>query len=189
MNHGKSQTWMYYGAQLAGQYDFDYVVKCDSDTILSLHDFFHFAYLNLPPTPHNSNLLLGWPLDKHHFSRTDKDEQHERHFWDNYNAVHNYAGGKLYMLSTDLAGAVADEARSMQGNCLYCTGHEDHDISTMAYHTMRPVKFLMLGTHQEFYKHPVKLWNNELYDHVFALEKARMEGREFEGQNYTTYVE
>jgi hypothetical protein len=185
MNDGKSQTWLYYGAQLAQQYDLDYVIKCDSDTVLSLHDFFRFAYVNLPPAPYNSNMLVGIPWSKSDWGSSDRTDETERHFRDYYNGVHIYAAGQLYILSTDLARAVGDEARSLQGKCSYCSPHEDHDVSTMAYHSKRPVKFMMMGYHQIYWQHWVK-HDDSGYDRIWEREKARMQGLSFEGQILTT---
>jgi hypothetical protein len=186
MNDGKSQTWLYHGAQLAERYDLDYVVKCDSDTVLSLHDFFRFAYVNLPPAPYNSNMLVGIPWSKSDWGdSSDRTDETERHFRDHYNGVHIYAAGQLYILSTDLARAVGDEARSLQGKCSYCSPHEDHDVSTMAYHTKRPVKFMMMGYHQIYWQHWVK-HDTSGFDRIWEREKARMQGLAFEGQILTT---
>ena len=64
MNEGKSQTWMHYGAQIAEEYDLDYVSKCDADSMLHLHDFFRFGYKHLPPAPYNSMMYVGALRDK-----------------------------------------------------------------------------------------------------------------------------
>lgn len=67
MDDGKSPTWFYYASQLAKQYDIDYIAKCDTDSIFSLHDFLHFAYFNMPPAPYNSMMLFCIPWNKDHW--------------------------------------------------------------------------------------------------------------------------
>jgi Galactosyltransferase len=135
MNDGKSQTWMAYGAQLARKYDIDYVGKCDTDTLLHLHEFFHFAYRNLPPAPYNHNLYVGALRDKAYWpqhSTAEERVKYESYFGIHYEGVHLYVAGQFYILSSDLATFVGDEAK--QSRCDYCELHEDHDIASMAFH-------------------------------------------------------
>lgn len=143
MNDGKSPTWLYFASQLAAQYGFDYVAKCDSDAILSLHDYFDFVYnYPLAPAPYNSMTLIGGPVGKHNWRKDRVNRAQERYFNKNYNMVHIYSAGQLYTLSSDLAAAVANEARVQQQRreqnkdtaCTYCGGHEDHDVGTLAFH-------------------------------------------------------
>jgi hypothetical protein len=58
---GKSQTWFKYAAEIAKRYNLDYTAKCDTDSILLLHEFFMFAYINLPPAPYNQH-IYAWAL-------------------------------------------------------------------------------------------------------------------------------
>jgi hypothetical protein len=74
MNEGKSQTWLKHGAEVAEQYGLDYVVKCDADAMLHLHEFFTFAYKHLPPAPYNTHVVLCL-RDKAYWPHTTEDER------------------------------------------------------------------------------------------------------------------
>lgn len=185
MNEGKSQTWMHYGAQIATQYDLDYVAKCDADSIFHLHEFFHFAYKNMPPAPYNSHMYIGALRDKAYWPKhaTEKERvRYESYFGTNYDGVHLYVAGQMYMLSTDLAAFVGREA--LEHKCSYCEGHEDHDISAMAFHSTEPVKLVVVGRSHRFWEHPVK--GEPRWKRIWAREQARMAGLPFEGKLFTT---
>ena len=66
MNEGKSQTWFKYAHQIMEEYpdDIFYTMKLDADSILHLHEFFHFAYQHLPPPPYSDNAYVGSLRDK-----------------------------------------------------------------------------------------------------------------------------
>jgi Galactosyltransferase len=185
MNEGKSQTWMYYGATIAEEYDLDYVAKCDADSIFHLHEFFHFAYKNMPPAPYNTMMYIGALRDKAYWPKhtTDKERvQFESYFGMNYDGVHLYIAGQLYILATDLAKFVGKEA--LANNCSYCEGHEDHDISAMAFHSPEPIKMVVIGRSHRFWEHPVK--GEPRWRRILAREQARMSGELFEGKLFTT---
>jgi Galactosyltransferase len=185
MNEGKSQTWMYYGATIAEEYDLDYVAKCDADSIFHLHEFFHFAYKNMPPAPYNSMMYIGALRDKAYWPKhaTEKERiQFESYFGMNYDGVHLYIAGQLYILATDLAKYVGKEA--LANNCSYCEGHEDHDISAMAFHSPEPIKMVVIGRSHRFWEHPVK--GEPRWKRILAREQARMSGQPFEGKLFTT---
>jgi Galactosyltransferase len=185
MNEGKSQTWMYYASQIAEQYDLDYVAKCDADSILHLHEFFRFAYKNMPPAPYNSMMYIGALRDKAYWPKHTTDEErvrYESYFGKTYDGVHLYVAGQLYIMATDLAKFVGQEA--LQSKCSYCEGHEDHDISALAFHSPEPIKLVVIGRTHRFWEHPVK--GEPRWKRIKAREEARMAGTLFEGRMFTT---
>ena len=183
MNEGKSQTWMKYGAEIAQEYDLDYVTKCDADSLLHLTDFFEWAYKNLPPAPYNTNVYAGALRDKAYWPRheTEKERiQFESYFGQNFEGVHLYVAGQMYMVSTDLAGFIGKEAYT--NNCSYCEGHEDHDISAMAFHSPEPIKLMVIGRNHRFWEHPVK--GEPRWRRIWQRESARKAGVPFEGKKF-----
>jgi Galactosyltransferase len=185
MNEGKSQTWMKYGAELAEQYDLDYVVKCDTDAILHLHEFFHFAYKNLPPAPYNRGMYVGALRDKAYWPKHDTEAERirfESFFGNNYEGVHLYIAGQIYIVSRDVAEFIGQEARDSK--CSYCEGHEDHDITSMAFHYKEPLKVTVIGRSHRFWEHPVK--GSPRWRRIWARETARMAGKYFEDRLFTT---
>jgi len=178
---GKSQTWFKYAAEIAKRYNLDYVAKCDTDSILLLHEFFMFAYTNLPPAPYNQHIYAGAVRDKAFFpvKKTEKELiRFESHFHKNFDNVHLYLAGQLYIMSTDLAEFVGNEA--LASNCSYCEGIEDHDISAMAFHSPDPISLKVIGRSHRFWEHPVK--GTHRWTRVWARESARMQGIPFEGK-------
>lgn len=173
MNDGKSQTWWYYASKIALQYDFDYITKCDSDTMIRLNDYFDFAERHMAPAPCNKLTLIGIPWNKNHWPVTNHTPLEERYFIDSYNTVHIYCAGQLYTMSTDLAVAVAAEARSLHGNCTYCYRIEDHDVASMAYHNPHPIKLIMLGWHHTYWQHDVKS-DETVFEQIYRQEQERM---------------
>lgn len=181
MNEGKSQTWLKYGAELAEEYDLDYIVKCDADAIFHLHEFFEFAYAQLPPAPYNKHVYVGALRDKAYWPRHKTEQERirfESYFGNNFEGVHLYVAGQIYMMSTDLAKFVGQEA--LRGKCSYCEGHEDHDISAMAFHSPEPIKLVVIGRSHRFWEHPVK--GEPRWKRIWARETARMQGVPFEGK-------
>lgn len=181
MNEGKSQTWLKHGAEVAEQYGLDYVVKCDADAMLHLHEFFTFAYKHLPPAPYNTHVYAGALRDKAYWPRHTTEEERirfESYFGNNFEGVHLYVAGQLYIMSTDLAKFIGQEA--LENKCSYCEGHEDHDISAMAFHSPEPIKLLVIGRKQRFWEHPVK--GEPRWKRILAREQARMAGLPFEGK-------
>ena len=185
MNEGKSQTWMKAGAEIAAEYDLDYVVKFDADSILHLHEFFRFAYKNLPPAPYNKHMYVGALRDKAYWPRHATEAErirYESYFGNNFEGVHLYVAGQMYMVSTDLAKFIGKEA--LKNKCSYCEGHEDHDISAMAFHSPEPVKLVVIGRSHRFWEHPVK--GEPRWRRIWARESARMQGVPFEGKMFFT---
>jgi len=181
MNGGKSQTWMKYGSEIAEEYDLDYVAKCDADSLLHLHEFFRWAYIQLPPAPYNRNVYIGALRDKAYWPKHESLEdriRYESYFGQNFEGVHLYVAGQFYMMSKDLAAFTGHEA--LVNKCSYCEGHEDHDISAMAFHSPDPIKLMVIGRPQRFWEHPVK--GEPRWRRIWAREKARMAGEPFEGK-------
>ena len=184
MNEGKSQSWMKYGADIAEKYDLDYVTKCDADAILHLHEFFKFAYHQLPPAPYNKNVYIGALRDKAYWPRHTTQEDRirfESYFGNNFEGVHLYVAGQIYIVSTDLARFIGKEA--LESKCPYCEGHEDHDISAMAFHSPDPIKLVVVGRSHRFWEHPVK--GEPRWKRIWARETARMSGVPFEGKVFS----
>lgn len=184
MNDGKSPTWMYYGSKLARKYDLDYVVKCDEDSILHLHEFFRFAYKHLPPAPYNTNVFVGAPRDKAFWPQLHNDtaerEQYEAYFGNVYEGVHLYLAGQLYIMSADLAYFTGIEAR--RSNCSYCEGFEDHDVSALAFHSPDPLKLMLIGRPHRFWEHPVK--SGPRWKRIWDRESHRVAGTPFTGKMF-----
>jgi hypothetical protein len=184
MNEGKSQTWLKYAAEIAEEYDLDYVTKCDADSLLHLHEFFQFAYNNLPPAPYNKHMYVGALRDKAYWPTHTTEEERirfESFFGNTYEGVHLYVAGQMYIMSTDLAKFVGKEA--LTSKCSYCEGHEDHDISAMAFHSTTPVKLTVIGRSHRFWEHPVK--GEPRWKRIWAREKARTDGVPFEGRKFS----
>lgn len=184
MNEGKSQTWIKYASEIAEQYNIDYVAKCDADTIFHLHEFFHFAYKNMPPSPYNKGMFIGALRDKAYWPRHTTDEErvrYESYFGKYFEGVHLYIAGQIYIMSIDVAKFIGKEA--LDNKCSYCEGHEDHDISTMAFYNPEPIKLVCIGRHQRFWEHPVK--GEPRWKRIWARETARMSGIPFEDKLFT----
>jgi len=191
VNQGKSQTWLYYAQSLQRKYNFDYIAKADSDSVWDVPKLLNFLQSNhVPPAPFNTGIIVGRPLDKlwwHHWKQGPEDYEHnlrerkEGFFMENYGRVtgkrfifHLYAQGGFYWLSPDLVDVVIEEASSGRHNG-YIEGNEDHDISTMAFHTETPVHFIMLSQMEYlFYHHPVKLRNRERWETKWEEAKERL---------------
>jgi len=161
------------------------VVKCDADALLHLHEFFKFAYIHMPPAPYNKHVYIGALRDKAYWPKHATEEERirfESYFGNNFEGVHLYVAGQIYIMSTDLAKFVGQEAKT--NKCSYCEGHEDHDISAMAFHSPDPVKLVVVGRNQRFWEHPVK--GEPRWRRIWARETARMQGVPFEGRTFNT---
>ncbi|KAL7573761.1 hypothetical protein ACA910_007791 [Epithemia clementina (nom. ined.)] len=183
MNHGKSPSWFYYAHGLVDRLRLDYVAKCDSDTVVDLKRYFHFATKKLPPAPWNQAIYAGkvmdklwWGNDEEHWKGRKSLKQYtaqERHLHESmverYSSflpkhlqstatLHLYMAGQFYLLSTDLVQSVAEQLANPQ-HILYTEGDaEDHDISSMIYfHQRRAIQLVMLSPQDDqFWEHPFK---------------------------------
>jgi hypothetical protein len=93
--------------------------------------------------------------------------------------VYCYSAGQNYILSRDLATFVAKEAVNSRR---YVEGHEDHDISTMAFHSPLPIHLVTVSKSQRFWEHPVK--GEARWQRIWEREQARMAGIPFEGKTF-----
>jgi len=167
---GKSQTFFYLAQEVL--HHFDYVAKCDSDSVLDLLVMFDFLDNNLPRPPHNLGIIVGAPYNKQWWKTNSKLNEdtirykrnaEESYLQDRYgnnnmkDIFHIYPRGEFYMLSADLVHVVLNEVRS--GNYMeYSVGVEDHDIGTMAHHSLNPIHFIYLSSMDKmFWDHPVKI--------------------------------
>ena len=190
MNEGKSQTFLYYATVVMEEFGFEYAMKLDADAMLHLHDFFRFSNNNLPPAPYNTNILAGAMRDKAYWPKGDPKElsRKEGFFGQEFEGVHLYMAGQMYILSYDLAKFVAQEApasrhRIAEGG--YLEGHEDHDISAMAFHSETPVHVVTIGKSQRFWEHPVK--GQRRWERIVTRETTRMSGKKWEGRILPVY--
>jgi hypothetical protein len=176
MNQGKSQTWLKYAAQILEAYDIDYVAKSDTDTLLFLDKMTDFMDENLPPAPYNRNILAGSVADKWWWEQalhSPEKEASEGYFIEKYGKdLHLYVEGQIYIMSRDLADFVAKEAA--QHTLSYREGHEDHDISAMAFHSSKPIKLIIIALEQRFWQHRVKLKLGSNFHRIWDSEIARM---------------
>jgi hypothetical protein len=143
------------------EYKIDYVMKVDSATFVNLPAFFAFSDYQLPPSPYNTNILAGALRDKAMWKAKPDPANVNRleGFWgSDFNGVHLYFDGQLYLLSADITKFVAEEAlyaRSRIGFGGYMEGSEDHDISGMAWHSPTPIHAIPLALSQRFWTYPV----------------------------------
>jgi hypothetical protein len=107
MEEGKSQTWLKYAAEVADRTGLDYVVKCDEDSLLSLHEFFRFIDTQLAPAPLNKQVFAGALRHKNTWNRQYRSkrerEQYENFFRSNHDNVHIYIAGKDSSCRDDFA--------------------------------------------------------------------------------------
>jgi len=139
----------------------------------------------MPPAPYNKHVYIGALRDKAYWPKHATEEERirfESYFGNNFEGVHLYVAGQIYIMSTDLAKFVGQEAKT--NKCSYCEGHEDHDISAMAFHSPDPVKLVVVGRNQRFWEHPVK--GEPRWRRIWARETARMQGVPFEGRTFNT---
>jgi hypothetical protein len=93
MNDGKSQTWLYFASTVMDKYDgIDYVMKCDADSILHLHDFLQFSREHLPPKPYNTGIYAGALRDKAAWLQHKENDwaRFESFFSQEHEGVHLY---------------------------------------------------------------------------------------------------
>jgi hypothetical protein len=79
-------------------------------------------------------------------------------------------------MSPDVSHFVSQEAR--RSNCSYCEIPEDHDISAMVFHFPEPLNLVLIGQHQRFWAHPVKLRHVAEWDRIWADETVRSRAME-----------
>jgi hypothetical protein len=162
-------------------------MKFDGDSILHLHDWFLFAHHHLPPRPYNRGFVSGALRHKAFWPAPPNPEdtiRHERYWQDEYEGVHLYLAGQCYLMSLDLCKVVANEAPKAGR---YMEGHEDHDTSSMAFHSPHPIHLLTIGKSQRFWEHPVK--GQPRWERIRKRELARVAGEVFENKQLRLYLE
>lgn len=187
MEDGKSQTWFYLAQQLIQEFQFDYAAKSDSDSILNLSLFFEFSAKHLPPAPYNQGIIAGKPCDKLWWRnwRTSptKYPPHEKKAKEGFLRerygnmgrwtliFHLYALGQFYLFSPDLVDTIVEEAAS--GNAtIYIEGVEDHDITTMAFRSNKPIHFIFLSKEDmQFWDHGTKITKREKWESLWKKAK------------------
>ena len=87
------------------------------------------------------------------------------------------------MVSQDLAAFISKEA---QYSKRYVEGHEDHDISSMAFHAPEPVHMVTIAKSQRFWEHPVK--GEPRWKRIWQRENCRMQQVPFEGKMLRLYL-
>lgn len=89
-------------------------------------------------------------------------------FWGNeFDGVHLYLAGYVYVLSRDLVEFCVGEipyAKTRLGPGGYLEGQEDHDISSMAFHSPTPVQIIAISRDQRFWEAPIL--NEDRWDEV-----------------------
>jgi hypothetical protein len=176
----------------------EYCMKIDPDTFLSLERYFDFSRTDLAPAPFHRGILAGALRDKSYWMTSSSDDDEEEQvgassktkkkkqpeaqemprlesFWGNeFEGIHLYMSGQLYILSYDLVDFVLTEVpysriRVAPGG--YLIGREGHDISSMAFHSPTPLQVITISTSQRFWKHPLK--TDDHWKQLVDNEKAQ----------------
>jgi len=163
----------------------EYCMKISPDTFLSLEKYFAFSQTDLAPAPFHRGVIAGALRDKSYWMSDSSDEQENEElkqgankikkkleaspakdlprlesFWGNeFEGIHLYMSGQLYILSHDLVDFILSEvsySRSRVAPGGYVIGKEAHDISSMAFHSPTPLQVITIGTSQRFWEHPLK---------------------------------
>lgn len=187
----ESPTFFYFASTILERYNLDYAMKLDGDSILHLHDWFLFAHYQLPPRPFARGMVGGalrhkafWPAPAN-----PADSIRLESYWqEQYEGIHLYLAGQCYFMSLDLCRVVSHEAPTAGSRLApggYLEGHEDHDVSSMAFRSSNPIHVFAIGKSQRFWEHPVK--GQPRWDRIRVRELARMAGEVFEGKQLRLY--
>ena len=179
MNDGKSQTWFAYAAKIAEEHSIDYIVKQDTDTILYLDRYFQFVDTTLPPAPYNRNIMAGSVVDKFWWGADKVNRQAPAEKWaiQRYGGLlHLYVEGQWYLMSVDAARTVRQQALlGPEETTKYFAGHEDHDVSALAFHSERPINLIIISMQQRHWLHNVKIsLGNGRWNRLWDRETNRM---------------
>lgn len=153
---GKSESFLYFASVMMKRHNLDYAMKLDADSILHLHSFLAFAQTNLPPYPYGKRIMAGAIRNKSPWPKEPSEEEFARKetYWrKDFEGVHNYLAGQCYMMSQDLVEWVVEEAPRSWND--YREGHEDHDVTSMAWKSPLPVTMITVGKTQRYWEHPV----------------------------------
>jgi hypothetical protein len=189
----ESPTFFYFASTILEEYNLDYAMKFDGDSILHLHDWFLFAHHHLPPRPYNRGFMGGalrhkafWPAP----TNPEDTIRLENYWQEEYNGVHLYLAGQCYFMSLDMCKVVSEEATKAGSRIApggYLVGHEDHDVSSMAFHSPHPIHLLTIGKSQRFWEHPVK--GQPRWDRIRKRELARVAAEVFENKQLLLYLD
>jgi Galactosyltransferase len=161
MNEGKTPTWFHYASQISNQFDLDYVMKTDSDTLIVMDQFLDFINDYLPP--HGKRVYVGVLADKAFWDRTRYgDNPSTVDFLRKASKVQVYAKGELYILSKDLAEWVASRSLLTGRWRPWVERIEDHDLGLWVFQYPEPIVYIRIQPHQKFWIHPAKhytIWN------------------------------
>jgi Galactosyltransferase len=175
MNEGKSQTWFKYASQVMDQFDFDYVIKVDTDSLIVMDKFFDFVQNNLPPG--GKRIYAGSLADKAFWSnsRYGVDGPATMKYMRLHNLRELYMEGQLYILSRDLAHWVSSKSFANES---WFEHIEDHDVGMRIFDHAEPINAIRIFENQRFWIHPAKAqltWN------LFMDRESRKK----KGQNLT----
>ena len=123
MNDGKSQTYFKYGTTVVdNQLYFDYIIKCDTDTLIFPEYFLNYEMKRLPVFPNNVRVYGGFDL----LSREDA----------------MYYAGSLYFLSVDMARYISSDACDRKTLDVFS---EDRALGLFAHSHPLPLKRVNIG--------------------------------------------
>ena len=189
----ESPTFFYFASKVLEEFDLDYAMKLDGDSILHLHDWFVFAHYHLPPRPWAKG-MAGGALRHKAFWPPPPDPQDlirlESYWQEQYDGVHLYLAGQCYFMTLDLCRVVASEASVAATKIApggYLEGHEDHDVSSMLFQSPTPIHLFTIGKSHRFWEHPVK--GQPRWERILKREEARMKGELFEGKQLRLYLD
>ncbi len=176
-HNGKSQTFLNYAYRhVFGSFSdhenpwIEYCIKISPDTFLSLDKYFAFARTELAPAPFHRGVLGGVLRDKSYGMSSSQDGKELvtytsnelprlESFWGNeFEGIHLYMSGQMYILSCDLVEFVLKEVpysrlRVAPGG--YVLQQEGHDIFSMAFHSPTPLHVITIAKSQRFWTFPV----------------------------------
>eukprot|EP00934_Nitzschia_sp_Nitz4_P006903 Nitzschia sp. Nitz4//scaffold2_size372955//295635//297075//NITZ4_000458-RA/size372955-processed-gene-0.446-mRNA-1//1//CDS//3329546883//6893//frame0 len=191
MNDGKSPSFFYFASQILKEFDLDYAMKFDGDSIMHLHDWFLFAHNHLPPRPYSRGVVAGALRHKAFWDQYKdvSDLEKKEHFWSfEFEGTHLYLAGQCYLLSYDMCQHLSREAPLAYSRG-YLEGHEDHDVGSMIYYrdfsrvpdlNETLVRLIPISKAQRFWEHPVK--GLPRWRRIRHRENCRMNGTIFEGR-------
>lgn len=163
------------GGREIGDPRIEYCMKVSHNTFFSVDGFLKFSREELLPAPFHRGVLAGVLRDKGYgmssddghvskvkkpFEPLDSESPRLESFWGNqFEGVHLYTSGQLYILSIDLIEFIISEvpfSRERIAPGGYVMGREGYDISSMAFHSPTPIQLITINNSQRFWTFPVK---------------------------------
>ncbi|KAI2504942.1 hypothetical protein MHU86_9471 [Fragilaria crotonensis] len=153
------------------KYDFDYVIKADTDTYILTDLFFDFANKYLPMG--GERIYAGKLRDKAFWkgSRFAPDGPSLVHHMASRDMVKVYMVGQFYVLSKDLAKWVSSKTFV---NERWYEKIEDHDVGMRVLNFPEPINVIWTQPSQIFWVHPAK--TREVWEMVMNRMSWRMNG-------------